>query len=161
MVHAFYNASAFWGVCQEAFNQSQCCFDIIGLQSEKTMFGKWKRQKTWYLPCSIKIFFFSESYQPVCPISFIDFSDKDILVHIYHWWCSSMNLWLHSERKINHFTVCVLRDHPPLNTNDHLWRQLLPAVCTWRWSTLLLWSGPADWLVPHTTTTTLLRWKIF
>lgn len=88
--------------------------------------------------------FFSESYQPVCLIGLIDFSDRDIFANIYHSWCSFVRMGLQSRGKINHFAVCVLRDHPSLNPNDHLWRQLLPAVRSGRRSALLLWPGPAD-----------------
>lgn len=91
------------GVNWPAFNQSQRCFDTSGLQSEKTRFGKWKRQKTLYLPRSIQVFFCYEIYQPVWPITPIDFPDKDVFVQIYHsgvcpWTCDSM-----LKGKINHF----------------------------------------------------------
>lgn len=91
------------GVNWPAFNQSLCCFDTSGLQSEKTRFGKWKRQKTLYLPRSIQVFFCYKSYQPVWPITPIDFPDKDVFVQIYHssvcpWTCDSV-----LKGKINHF----------------------------------------------------------
>lgn len=71
----------------------QQCFDTSGLRSEKTRFGKWKRQKTLYLPpCSAQVFSFcflfpppcSKSYQPVRPITLIDFPDRDVFAQIYH-----------------------------------------------------------------------------
>lgn len=62
-------------------------FDVIGCSEEKQGLENRKDRKLYFAPVAFKSFLFfspQKSYQPVWPITIIDFSDKDIVEDIYH-----------------------------------------------------------------------------